>query len=172
MKKGKNGFWNEERIASAVEQFIQTHERLPVAREMRVEYGLPSRRSFEKMMQMTWGQYTKLHFPELVELGEERHKQHAAEVRQEQAEWTEERLTAAVRQFAAQHGRLPYKREYSAENALPSYTTFCNIARQAMADHFEEAFGELLRQDEASQAEDAEELNQQGPSFGMRQTFK
>ena len=128
----KSGYWNEEKIVSAVEQFILTHERLPVAREVHAEYGLPSRITFERIMGMTWGQYVQLHFPALVELGKERHKQHALEIRQEQAEWTEEKLAAAVRQFAAQHGRLPCAQEYSAENALPSYTTFCNIAKQAL----------------------------------------
>lgn len=138
--KQKKCHWNTESIVSTIEQFIKEKKRIPVAREMNAQNRLPSRKTFETIMGITWGKYTKLHYPELVELSEIRHQQRVLDIRRERSEWTKERLIHAVRQFVEQNGRLPIIQEYTLENNLPSYTTFCKIAEQTMVAYLKKYF--------------------------------
>lgn len=168
-KQADQYYWSTEKIVAAVEQFIQQNKRLPVAREMNPQNGLPVRRTFERMMGMTWGEYGKSYYPELAELNQQRHIRRVLDIRAELPEWTKGKLLLAVETFAQQKGRLPLKQEYTTENGLPSYTTFCKIAEQAMVDYLENHFSEyciqsdLLKDDEMSQVEN--------PSCGMELTL-
>ena len=122
-------------------------------------------------MGMTWGRYAKLHYPELTELNERRHKQRVLDIRCEISEWTQEGLLLAVERFALQNGRLPLKQEYTAENDLPSYTTFCKIAEQTMLGYMENRFGEYICQSAAPQEDDPELHQEECLSFEMNQSF-
>lgn len=134
--------WNLEKIESTIQQFVQDQGRLPVAREMNKRNKLPSRISFEKVTGMTLGEYGKLHYPELVELREIRHRQHVLDTRKEISEWTEGKLLAAVTGFFERHNRVPQVNEYNAENGLPNYTVFCKIAEKFLTNHLTDYFQE------------------------------
>lgn len=52
-KKGPPAVWTKEKIEEAFAGFVEKNRRLPVAREMKPQYGLPTRRTFERYMDMT-----------------------------------------------------------------------------------------------------------------------
>lgn len=163
-KQGKYERWNAEKIATAVEDFIQVQKRLPVARELNPKNGLPTRKTFEKCMGVNWGSYAKRLYPDLVELGEVRHQQRVQDIRKEQSEWTKETLIPAIERFAKQTGRLPAPQEYTAENGLPSYTTFCKISQQAMVNHLEQRLDAYNKQSHVFKEDAAEMLTVEGLS--------
>lgn len=150
-KRSRKKEWTEENIEFAVQKFIQQHQRLPVAREMLPENNLPTRRTFETATGMTLGQNSKLHYPKLVELNEQRHKQKVLDVRSEYAEWTKEKLTIALEKFVQENGRLPLQQEYTHDNGLPSYRTFCKIAEREMVKDLENYFYEDIVQNDLCQ---------------------
>lgn len=47
-KKGLPAVWTKEKIEEAFAGFVEKNRRLPVAREMKPQYGLPTRRTFER----------------------------------------------------------------------------------------------------------------------------
>lgn len=47
-KKGPPAVWTKEKIEEAFAGFVEKNRRLPVAREMKPQYGLPTRRTFER----------------------------------------------------------------------------------------------------------------------------
>lgn len=49
-KKGLPAVWTKEKIEEAFAGFVEKNRRLPVAREMKPQYGLPTRRTFERYM--------------------------------------------------------------------------------------------------------------------------
>ncbi len=146
--------WDAATIQTAVAKFVQTQGRLPVAREMNPQNGLPTCRTFEKIIRMSWGNYAKCHYPELAKLGEERHKQRVLDIRKEQSEWTNEKLMVAVERFIEQHHRLPLMQEFTSENQLPSYTTFRKIAEQVMIGNLQSHFAEQLNRGVTRKKED------------------
>lgn len=170
-KQVKQHYWSAEEIVAAVNRFVQQNKRLPVARELNARNGLPVHRTFERKMGMTWGRYTKLHYPELAELNEQRHQQCVLDIRFEMSQWTEEKLILAVENFAQQNGRLPLSQEYTAENGLPSYTTFCKIAEQAMVGYLENHLSEYICQSDVLREDDAELCQAEGLSLGMNLTL-
>lgn len=116
---------------------------------------------------MTWGTFAKLHYPELVELGKMRQKQHVLEVRKEQSEWTKEDLFRAVKHFVEWSGRLPLKQDYTPDNGLPSYTTFCKISEQVMVAKLEDCFKQQIGQELALEEDEADSLEREDASFQM-----
>lgn len=60
-----NWNWDSQRAVSAVEQFVVKHDRLPVAKEMTRGNGLPSRRTFEMKVGVSFFEYGKRYHPEL-----------------------------------------------------------------------------------------------------------
>ena len=113
------------------------NSRLPVAREMNPQFGLPTRRTFERYMGMTAQEYAELRYPTLLSARDERHVQTVLAYRNEVREWSIERLMEAEKNFFAKCGRLPEPYEYTAENGLPMYSVFCRLAK--------EAFEEIIR---------------------------
>lgn len=162
--------WNAEKAVSAVERFVEQHGRLPVAKEMTRENGLPSRRTFESKAGITFFEYGKRHHPELVTLSETRHRQRIADSVRERSDWTRETLIAAVRHFAEQHDRLPAVQEYTSSNGLPSYATFCRIAEAAMTDYLAGCCLGYADQSASLKEADAETAEQE-ESFGMTMTL-
>ena len=146
-------FWDSEKAVSAVEQFVKEQGRLPVAKEMKQENNLPSRRTFESKVGTTFYEYGKRYHPELVKLSQTRHRQHVANSMRERSEWTKETLMAAVKHFVEQHNRLPDIQDYTPKNDLPSYTTFCKIAEIALTDHLKEYFCDYTNQTTATTEE-------------------
>lgn len=142
----KASIWNAENAVSSVEQFVQKYGRLPVAKEMKRENDLPSRRTFENKVGLSFFEYGKRHHPDLAEQSKRRHRQHIAESVLERSSWTKETLVAAVEHFAEQHGRLPAVQEYTSGNNLPSYSTFCRIAETTLTDYLGERFCEYINQ--------------------------
>ena len=114
----------------AVEAFIGRHGRLPVAREMNRQNGLPSRRTFEKLMAQTFYEIGQARHPDLAQKGLERQRQSILTYRREHRAWTAEKLVEAECAFARAHGRLPEPSEYLPENGLPGYTVFREIAEK------------------------------------------
>ena len=55
--------------------FAEKNSRLPVAREMNPQFGLPTRRTFERYMGMTAQEYAELRYPTLLSARDERHIQ-------------------------------------------------------------------------------------------------
>ena len=74
-KKGAPTVWSREKIEEAFVGFVEKNRRLPVAREMKPQYGLPTRRTFERYMGMTAQKYAELHYPALLTARDERHVQ-------------------------------------------------------------------------------------------------
>ena len=139
-KKQKDSFWNAEKAVSAVEQFVKKYGRLPVAKEMIQENGLPSRRTFESKVGISFFEYGRQYYPELVKLSEIRHRERISDSMREKAEWTREMLIDAVKHFVDQHDRLPDIHDYNLKNDLPSYTTFCRIAEIALTDYLKDYY--------------------------------
>lgn len=118
-KKGPPAVWTKEKIEEAFAGFVEKNRRLPVAREMKPQYGLPTRRTFERYMDMTAQEYAELRYPTLLSARDERHVQTVLEYRNEVREWSIERLMEAEKNFFTKCGRLPEPYEYTAENGLP-----------------------------------------------------
>lgn len=119
-KKGPPAVWTKEKIEEAFAGFVEKNRRLPVAREMKPQYGLPTRRTFERYMDMTAQEYAELRYPTLLSARDERHVQTVLEYRNEVREWSIERLMEAEKNFFTKCGRLPEPYEYTAENGLPT----------------------------------------------------
>lgn len=136
-KKGPPAVWTKEKIEEAFAGFVEKNRRLPVAREMKPQYGLPTCRTFERYMDMTAQEYAELRYPTLLSARDERHVQTVLEYRNEVREWSIERLMEAEKNFFTKCGRLPEPYEYTAENGLPMYSVFCRLAK--------EAFEEIIR---------------------------
>jgi|LSQX01.1.fsa_nt_gb hypothetical protein len=162
--------WDAEGVIFAVERFVEQYGRLPVAKEMTRDNGLPSRRTFESKSGVTFFEYGRRYHPKLVALSETRHRQRIADSVRERGDWTRETLIAAVRHFTEQHDRLPAEQEYTPANGLPSYATFCRIAEVAMTDYLAECCLGYADQSVPLQEADAETAEQE-ESFGMTMTF-
>lgn len=63
-KKGLPAVWTKEKIEEAFAGFVEKNRRLPVAREMKPQYGLPTRRTFERYMDTTAQEYAELRYDE------------------------------------------------------------------------------------------------------------
>ena len=74
-KKGLPAVWTKEKIEEAFAGFVEKNRRLPVAREMKPQYGLPTRRTFERYMDTTAQEYAELRYPPLLSARDERHVQ-------------------------------------------------------------------------------------------------
>ena len=74
-KKGLPAVWTKEKIEEAFAGFVEKNRRLPVAREMKPQYGLPTRRTFERYMDTTAQEYAELRYPTLLSARDERHVQ-------------------------------------------------------------------------------------------------
>ena len=148
--------WNTEKSTEAVNRFIEENGRLPVAREMNRGSDLPSRRTFERTLHMSFYEYSKKYYPKLVLQGAERHQQSVVQYRKELPNWTMERLLEAEKAFVLQHGRLPEPKEYQPEHGLPSYTLFCRMAETMLREKLEclfqneFAFGETPKEQSSS----------------------
>ena len=121
-KKGLPAVWTKEKIEEAFAGFVEKNRRLPVAREMKPQYGLPTRRTFERYMDTTAQEYAELRYPTLLSARDERHVQTVLAYRNEVREWSIERLMEAEKNFFTKCGRLPEPYEYTAENGLPMST--------------------------------------------------
>jgi len=163
--------WNAAKAESAVEQFVEKQGRFPVAREMNRKNGLPSRRTFEMKVGISMFEYGKQYHPELVKQNATQHRQRVADSMREKSEWTKETLIAAVKHFVDQHNRLPDIQEYTPQNGLPSYTTFCRIAKTALADYLKEYFCEYMNQTLTLKENGADAIEQDESSPGMTMTL-
>ena len=106
-KKGLPAVWTKEKIEEAFAGFVEKNRRLPVAREMKPQYGLPTRRTFERYMDTTAQEYAERRYPTLLSARDERHVQTVLAYRNEVREWSIERLMEAEKNFFAKCGRLP-----------------------------------------------------------------
>ena len=95
-KKGLPAVWTKEKIEEAFAGFVEKNRRLPVAREMKPQYGLPTRRTFERYMDTTAQEYAELRYPTLLSARDERHVQTVLAYRNEVREWSIERLMESV----------------------------------------------------------------------------
>ena len=91
-KRGPASVWSMEKIGKAFAEFVEKNERLPAAREMKPQYGLPTRRTFERYMDTTAQEYAELRYPTLLSARDERHVQTVLAYRNEVREWSIERL--------------------------------------------------------------------------------
>ena len=146
-KKGPPAVWTKGKIEEAFAGFVEKNSRLPVAREMNPQFGLPTRRTFERYMGMTAQEYAELRYPTLLSARDERHIQTILVYRNEVREWSVERLIEAENGFFQKHGRLPEPYEYTAENGLPMYSVFCKLAKEVLEALLKEKFQELSASD-------------------------
>ena len=146
-KKGPPAVWTKGKIEEAFAGFVEKNSRLPVAREMKPQYGLPTRRTFERYMDTTAQEYAELRYPTLLSARDERHVQTVLAYRNEVREWSVERLIEAENGFFQKHGRLPEPYEYTAENGLPMYSVFCKLAKEVLEALLKEKFQELSASD-------------------------
>jgi len=114
---------------------------------MNPQFGLPTRRTFERYMGMTAQEYAELRYPTLLSARDERHIQTVLVYRNEVREWSVERLIEAENGFFLKHGRLPEPYEYTAENGLPMYSVFCKLAKEVLEALLKEKFQELSASD-------------------------
>lgn len=170
-KKRRASLWNAEKAVVAVEQFVDQYGRLPVAKEMKPANKLPSRRTFERKVGMSFFEYGRRNLPQLVALSEERHRQHVADSMLERSKWTKETLITAVQHFVEQHARLPSMQEYTSKNNLPSYTIFCRIAETALTDSLKEQFCEHMNQTHSLNGDGNDAIEQDESSPGMSMTL-
>ena len=147
-KKGPPAVWTRGKIEEAFAGFVEKNSRLPVAREMNPQFGLPTRRTFERYMGMTAQKYAELRYPTLLSARDERHIQTVLAYRNEVREWSVERLIETENGFFLKLGRLPEPYEYTAENGLPMYSVFCKLAREAFEASLRAEFLELFAVDE------------------------
>lgn len=116
-------------------------------------------------------EYGKQYHPELVKQNETRHRQRVADSMREKSEWTKETLIAAVKHFVDQNNRLPDIQEYTPQNGLPSYTTFCRIAKTALTDYLEAYFCEYMDQTITPKENGTDVMEQDESSPGMTMTL-
>lgn len=147
-KRGPASVWSMEKIGKAFAEFVEKNERLPAVREMKPQYGLPTRRTFERYMGMTAQEYAELRYSALLPAKDEHHVQSVLAYRSEAREWSVEQLVEAEKYFFMKHGRLPEPYEYTAENGLPMYSVFCKLAREAFEEIIRAQFQETQEQSE------------------------
>ena len=108
MQKRLPAVWTKEKIEEAFAGFVEKNRRLPVAREMKPQYGLPTRRTFERYMDTTAQEYAELRYPTLLSARDERHVQTVLAYRNEVREWSiEAALWRRKKNFFTKCGRLP-----------------------------------------------------------------
>ncbi len=162
---GKSGFpiiWTREKIEKAFSAFVQKNRRLPVAREMKPQCGLPSRKTFHATMGMPFQEYAAQHYPELLSLRNDRHTSLIQKYRHEMREWSLERLVEAEKAFYQKHGRMPESYEYTDSNGLPMYSVFCKLAIEAYENTLAAQFQKLPEQDAEDETvdwDDSDELS-------------
>ena len=165
-KRGGPIQWTREKIEAAFAAFVETNGRLPVAREMKPQNGLPTRRTFETKMRVTAQEYAERHYPQLLAQRNVRHKHHVRQYYSERQAWSVERLVEAEKIFFQRHGRLPAASEYRAENGLPMYSVFCALAKEAFERDLEMTFQEeLVRMEESGEWEPETPENEPAPDL-------
>jgi len=97
--------WTPELAIAACQQFQREEGRRPTQEEAKRDRRLPC----VKVVQRLFGTWSKL----MTAAGLETY-------RPEALAWSDQRLLDTLRDFAAQHGRLPYHREMRSANGLPS----------------------------------------------------
>lgn len=101
--------WDRESVAAALREFAREHGRAPTTNELRASAGLPSRNMVRKLWAGLGTAY--------AELGLEPSGPH----------WDRERVIAAMREFAREHGRAPKASEWHAPD--PRYPYPETVAR-------------------------------------------
>ena len=136
-KKGLPAVWTKEKIEEAFAGFVEKNRRLPVAREMKPQYGLPTRRTFERYMDTTAQEYAELRYPTLLSARDERHVQTVLAYRNEVREWSIERLMEAEKTFLQNAGGYLNRMNTRLRTVCLCNSVFCRLAK--------EAFEEIIR---------------------------
>lgn len=131
-KKGPPAVWTKGKIEEAFARFVEKNSRLPVAREMNPQFGLPTRRTFERYMGMTAQEYAELRYPTLLSARDERHIQTVLVYRNEVREWSVERLIEAENGFFQKHGRLPEPTNTQPKMGFQCIRCFVNSQRRCL----------------------------------------
>lgn len=137
MQKRASGSMDQGENRRSLCGICRKEQKAASGKGMKPQYGLPTRRTFERYMDTTAQEYAELRYPTLLSARDERHVQTVLAYRNEVREWSIERLMEAEKNFFAKCGRLPEPYEYTAENGLPMYSVFCRLAK--------EAFEEIIR---------------------------
>ena len=158
-KRGGPVKWTRDKIEAAFTAFVAANGRLPVARELNPQNGLPTRKTFEAKMKTSAQEYAARCYPELIAARDVRQTDHIRQYRSERKVWSVDRLIQAEHAFFQERGRLPTVREYTAENGLPMYSVFCVLAREAFEAHLENAFQEIsVQTEECQEPDDSEDM--------------
>lgn len=158
-KRGGPVKWTRERIEAAFATFVDANGRLPVARELTPQNGLPTRRTFEAKMKTSTQEYAAQRYPELLAVRDVQQTDHIRQYRSERKVWSVDRLIQAEQAFFQARGRLPTVREYTSENGLPMYSVFCVLAQEAFEAHLERVFQEIpVQAEECQEPNDSEDM--------------
>ena len=61
---GKRSYWSEETILSALDQFVEENERIPLYIEMNYRFNLPDRNTVKRMVGVTYQELCESRYPQ------------------------------------------------------------------------------------------------------------
>lgn len=122
--------WTTDSILQAFERFIQAHGRLPLAKELRPENGLPTSGTVRRHTGATgYSEFCWTCFPKYV----------APE------KWDRERCIQGLERFLQEHGRRPTQEEHKQYGYLPCAMTFTRHVGESEAQYCARQRPELSR---------------------------
>ena len=129
--------WTKEQALQALADFVERTHRYPLAREANSSNELPTRKSFEAAVGMSYNDYGWKYYSDLMEKNQLNHKSSSVLSRQILREGDFYGMLLAVQHFYLEHGRMPEQAEYTSENGLPSYAIFTHYALDAFTTDIE-----------------------------------
>ena len=137
--------WTKEEALQALADFIERTHRYPLARETNRSHGLPTRKSFEVAVGMSYNDYGWKYYDYLMEKNQLNHKSASLLSRQILREGDFYGMLLAVQRFYMEYGRMPEQAEYTAENGLPSYAIFTHYALDAFTADIEKGINSAMQ---------------------------
>lgn len=137
--------WTKELALQALADFIERAHRYPLAREANSSNGLPTRKSFEDAVGMSYNDYGWKYYSDLMEKNQLNHKSSSVLSRKTLREGDFYGMLLAVQRFYLEHGRMPEQAEYTAENGLPSYAIFTHYALDAFTTDIEKGINSAIQ---------------------------
>lgn len=164
-----------ERIIGLIDTFVEQHNRLPKSIEFKPENGLVSYRMtvkhIGKMTDFYKTKYPQLYAQSIQETVEKREDSKRSNTFK--GTLTEENVKTAIDNFVKEHGRLPERNEFNAENGLPGLSTCYHIIG-ALGKYYFRTYPELVLKSKVSiedtmteGIEEQEEIVDEGMTMGM-----
>lgn len=137
----------QEEIIKLINEYVEEYDRLPTARELCKRNGLPDRSTIERVMGMTWGQFTRQYYPKLA--------------RPRCNQWDKDKILTTLDQFIQMNGRLPTTRELSSHRDLFHHKTFKQIMGVSWGVYVAEKYPEYVELRELQHREKIQEYRRE-----------